>query len=328
MSYTRLQWFREVIRPEVRRLLALWREELDVRERREKRKRDARDVITDTDTVTVTDTDTDTVQRGFDNSLESKDDDGLCDTEENVVSPSDDPAACGERRVGKEIKVRSSFSNITQNHWNCKVPKNLPADSCNCARSGVMCTLAEICVNVATCVTCDPKACGDHCQNTPFHLRIPFRTEVFRTKHRGCGLRVLEPAKAGDFIIEYVGEVILEKHMLSRVRQCKSSEPNFYFMQLDNDIYIDGRRKGNVSRYINSSCTPNCETQCWIDSSTARKRIGIFAIKNIDMNEELTYDYNFKCFGSKSDSFLCKCGSELCRGTLEKGTKPSQVKLR
>lgn len=34
-----------------------------------------------------------------------------------------------------------------------------------------------------------------------------------------------------------------------------------YFMALKNGAAIDATVKGNVSRFINHSCDPNCETQ-------------------------------------------------------------------
>ena len=40
-----------------------------------------------------------------------------------------------------------------------------------------------------------------------------------------------------------------------------STFEHFYFMALNGKEIIDASRKGNVSRFINHSCKPNCETQ-------------------------------------------------------------------
>ena len=73
-----------------------------------------------------------------------------------------------------------------------------------------------------------------------------------------------------------------------------------------------------MSRFINSSCHPNCETQKWQDAATGETRVGIFAIRDIAEGEELTYDYNFAHFGGEgTTSFTCMCGHPLCRGTLD-----------
>lgn len=36
-----------------------------------------------------------------------------------------------------------------------------------------------------------------------------------------------------------------------------------YFMEINNALAIDARTKGNLSRFINHSCDPNCELQKW-----------------------------------------------------------------
>lgn len=76
-----------------------------------------------------------------------------------------------------------------------------------------------------------------------------------------------------------------------------AGEQAFYVMNLDAGLVIDARYKGNVSRLINSSCAPNCEAQKWTDMATGEPRIGIFALQNIELGQELTYDYKFQHLG-------------------------------
>lgn len=49
-------------------------------------------------------------------------------------------------------------------------------------------------------------------------------------------------------------------------------------------------------------------------------RIGIFARRNIEADEEITIDYNFSHFGEAVD---CKCGSSACTGKI--GRKLSDI---
>lgn len=42
----------------------------------------------------------------------------------------------------------------------------------------------------------------------------------------------------------------------------------FYMMALGPGRIIDAARKGNLVRFINSSCEPNCEAQKWTDAAT------------------------------------------------------------
>lgn len=39
---------------------------------------------------------------------------------------------------------------------------------------------------------------------------------------------------------------------------------DFYIMELETGLYVDGKKKGNLSRFINHSCDPNCELSVWI----------------------------------------------------------------
>lgn len=46
-------------------------------------------------------------------------------------------------------------------------------------------------------------------------------------------------------------------------------------------------------------------------------RIGLFTKRPVQVNEELTFDYQFQTFGKKRHK--CYCGSEKCRGYLGSG---------
>jgi len=46
--------------------------------------------------------------------------------------------------------------------------------------------------------------------------------------------------------------------------------------------------------------------------SAGQPRIGIFAIKDIKIDEPLSYDYQFDT--KEEEAFKCYCGTEKCRG--------------
>ena len=57
---------------------------------------------------------------------------------------------------------------------------------------------------------------------------------------------------------------------------------------VDNEV-IDPTTKGNLARFINHSCDPNCISEKWhVLGETA---IGIFARRDIAAGEELSFDY-------------------------------------
>ena len=73
---------------------------------------------------------------------------------------------------------------------------------------------------------------------------------------------------------------------------------------------IDGHRMGNECRFVNHSCEPNCEMQKW--NVKGEFRMALFALRDIQQNEELTYDYNFSLFNPHEGQKCC-CGSLKCR---------------
>lgn len=106
---------------------------------------------------------------------------------------------------------------------------------------------------------------------------------------RGYGVRALQRIKAGQFILEYVGEVIDSKELSRRMEAARSTaQHSYYIMELEGNsdhLYIDARTKGGIARLINSSCNPNCETQKWHDASSGEPRVGIFARRDIEPGE-------------------------------------------
>lgn len=62
--------------------------------------------------------------------------------------------------------------------------------------------------------------------------------------------------------MEYVGEVVNPSEFKARVRKCaKEKKEHHYFMALKSDEIIDATLKGNMTRFVNHSCEPSCETQ-------------------------------------------------------------------
>ncbi|KAH9620324.1 hypothetical protein KSS87_001147 [Heliosperma pusillum] len=157
------------------------------------------------------------------------------------------------------------------------------------------------------------------CINKPFQNRPVKKMKLVKTEKCGSGIVADEDIKQGEFVIEYVGEVIDDKECEERLWKMKHrGETNFYLCEVNRDMVIDATYKGNKSRYINHCCCPNTEMQKWsIDGET---RIGIFATRDINKGEHLTYDYQFVQFGADQD---CHCGAVSCRRKL--GVKPNKT---
>lgn len=200
-------------------------------------------------------------------------------------------------------------------------PKRSDISCCGCTHSGTETACVDSnCLNFASRFLCIPGTClaGQHCGNIAFHRRKHPRFKPFFTAdQRGWGLRVEENIKKGTFVTEYVGEIIDRDTLDTRLKDAqrqRSSE--YYMMDLTNDLIVDAKFKGNWSRFINSSCEPNCATQKWTDSSSGQTHVGIFAIVDIPKGTELTYNYFFEDYGlagkSQKRSFMCQCGTSSC----------------
>lgn len=78
-----------------------------------------------------------------------------------------------------------------------------------------------------------------------------------------------------------------------------------------------------MARFINHSCDPNCETRKW--HVKGELCIGIFAKKDIQEDEELTFNYDFDL--NKTRYQKCLCGAKNCRGYLGISTEENKNKL-
>ncbi|XP_017981320.1 PREDICTED: histone-lysine N-methyltransferase ASHH2 isoform X2 [Theobroma cacao] len=156
--------------------------------------------------------------------------------------------------------------------------------------------------------------CGDLCSNQQFQKRKYAKMKWDRFGRKGFGLRTLEDISASQFLIEYVGEVLDMQAYEARQKEYASrGQRHFYFMTLNGSEVIDAYVKGNLGRFINHSCDPNCRTEKWMVNGEIC--IGLFALRDIKQGEEVTFDYNYvRVFGAAAKK--CHCGSPHCRGYI------------
>uniref|UniRef100_A0A7N8WZJ2 Histone-lysine N-methyltransferase NSD3 n=1 Tax=Mastacembelus armatus TaxID=205130 RepID=A0A7N8WZJ2_9TELE len=194
---------------------------------------------------------------------------------------------------------------------------------CNCKPTDEHpCSIDSQCLNRMLQYECHPQVCpaGELCENQCFTKQLYAETEVIKTEGRGWGLRTNQALRKGDFVNEYVGEVIDSEECQQRIKRAHENHvTNFYMLTLTKDRVIDAGPKGNFSRFVNHSCSPNCETQKWTVNGDVR--IGLFALCDIEAGTELTFNYNLHCVGNRRTS--CHCGSENCSGFL--GVQPTSA---
>ncbi|KAM3446501.1 hypothetical protein MY3296_009625 [Beauveria thailandica] len=167
------------------------------------------------------------------------------------------------------------------------------------------------CINRATKMECSESAgnCGGGCQNQRFQRKHYADVSVIKTDKKGYGLRTDADLAANDFIFEYIGEVINEATFRRRMLQYDHEGiKHFYFMSLNKNEFVDATRKGNLGRFCNHSCVPNCYVDKWVVGD--KLRMGIFALRAVSAGEELVFNYNVDRYGA--DPQPCYCGEPNC----------------
>lgn len=96
------------------------------------------------------------------------------------------------------------------------------------------------------------------------------------------------------------------------VRYDEEGISHFYFMSLQNGVFIDATKKGNLGRFCNHSCNPNCYVDKWVVGD--KLRMGIFAKRGIRAGEELVFNYNVDRYGANPQP--CYCGEANCTGFI------------
>ena len=129
-----------------------------------------------------------------------------------------------------------------------------------------------------------------------------YKLEIRESKIHRRGVYALERIPARRKVIEYTGERI------SRRETKRRGNGNItYLFTLDNYWTIDGAVGGSGAEIINHACDPN------LRAYIQQGHILYMSRRVIRPGEELTVDYRFS---DKIDRVKCRCGSPLCRGTI------------
>lgn len=140
----------------------------------------------------------------------------------------------------------------------------------------------------------------------------PFK--LVRSGIHGKGVVATEPIAAGQRLIEYTGERISPAEADRRYPFDESRPQHTFLFSVNSRTIIDAAHGGNVARFINHSCDPNCE------AVIEKGRVFIEALRDIEPGEELGYDYWFVLDEPHNAAnralYPCFCGAARCRGTL------------
>jgi SET domain-containing protein len=149
---------------------------------------------------------------------------------------------------------------------------------------------------------------------------MPRKIVARKSAIHGNGVFALAPIAKGERVIEYKGRRRTHAEVDEGDSGAVDSGHTFLFT-LNDDYVIDANFEGNSARWINHSCSPNCEAVLDENDEDPRKsRVFIEAKRAIKPGEELTYDYGITLdephTARLKKIWACHCGARNCTGTM------------
>lgn len=156
------------------------------------------------------------------------------------------------------------------------------------------------------------RATGGRCSNQQMQDGFNALLSVRRLPSKGMSLFTSQQISPGAFVCQYTVEVIRSVLYQRREMELKGVT-NYYGMTVTTNEVIDARVYGNVARFANHSCQPNCVVERWdVGGETC---CGLFAKRLIENGEEITFDYGGGNTATKRRK-PCMCGEPGCRGLI------------
>jgi hypothetical protein len=147
------------------------------------------------------------------------------------------------------------------------------------------------------------------------------------TSDKGHGLFAQDAIAAGQFVIDYRGEIVSLRTYLSRCAKQYTKSNCFYAVGYDQDEVLDAGIRANEARFVNHSCMPNLELRrvSLLGQGLDEYEFGFWATRDIMAGEELTFDYNETTW-LPTKSTECRCGAPNCAKVL--GRRPGDKTRR
>ncbi|GBG92028.1 hypothetical protein CBR_g54148 [Chara braunii] len=135
-----------------------------------------------------------------------------------------------------------------------------------------------------------------------------------------------------DFVVEFFGEVYppwrwYEKQdgiRKIRTQNKDTAVPEFYNILLERPkadvdgydlLVVDAMHRANFASRLCHSCRPNCEAK--VVAVNNKYIIGVYALRDIQYGEELTFDYNSVTESVEEyNNAVCLCGMRQCKGSF------------
>lgn len=162
---------------------------------------------------------------------------------------------------------------------------------------------------------------------------MPRKIVARRSAIHGNGVFAVAPIAKGERVIEYKGRRRTHEQVDGDAAGDIDTGHTFLFT-LNDEYVIDANYDGNTARWINHSCSPNCEAVLDEDDGDDRTRDRVFieAIRDIKPGDELSYNYGItldeKYTAELKKIWECRCGSRNCTGTMLQPKTPAKAKKK
>lgn len=206
--------------------------------------------------------------------------------------------------------INTSFNYIKSNIYSVRVPVEEMYE-CYCKqRCGIGC------INRLLFEECTPELCklGKSCTNDKIQNGKTAAIELFQTINKGIGVKAEQFIQKNSFVEEYVGEIVLLSKFKKRLKTQYNQDLHHFGMLLGDRFVIDSYRMGNMARFVNHSCQPNCDMQKW--KVNGKFRMCLFSKIDIQKGTEITFNYKFKRYGEDKSVQTCFCGVPSCNGAI------------
>ena len=138
-------------------------------------------------------------------------------------------------------------------------------------------------------------------------------------KGLGFGIKTTVAILPGTHIVDFAGKVIMKPSTPSGTNQHVLSFPKGEGLD---HVALDCHQYGNLSRYFQHSCDPNCHVSVVGGHDNTLPIMQAWSQqKKIGEGENLTIDYGDIWFD-------CTCGTKKCRGKANAQYKPNTVKTK
>lgn len=156
-------------------------------------------------------------------------------------------------------------------------------------------------------------------------LKQAHPVRVGRSAIHNWGLFTTRAVPKDGMVVEYMGSAMRNsladhKEKVYENGAFAGQGGDCYMFRLDGECVIDATMRGNIARYINHCCTPNCYSKVIVEPEgepyvpgSVKGHIVIFALRDLEADEEVTYDYKFPVEAAK---IACHCGSPRCLGVM------------